>query len=371
MHAIRAVALVGVTLATACLPGDRPPVEPEDPALASGAPGEEDAPRFVDFPAHGIFRGAAAEVDITSHPEAASHQGELRDGAGRGPNFAGHYTVVSWSCGIHCRELMIVDARSGRVFAGAAAPGPVRFRLDSRLLVVESPHPAGPRARCSGCGTSYFVWENERLVLLSPETWLEGGPPPQGLTGLLQELRVGESALLGEPTPEVARPYWKRLVIAPRSAGPTILEDRVEGEDLAWAHVFRGRVESLDGFLVELVYYPEGGRFLLVDAESGRVTNLDAPPVPSPSGARFITTSLDLVAGHAPNRARVYRSTPSGPVIEWFVEPKEWGLGEAVWQDERTVRLERATVDWSRTPLEMLWEPVRLEWQDGEWRLVP
>ena len=39
----------------------------------------------------------------------------LRIGAASGPNFAGHYTPVTWGCGVACQEFAIVDAKSGRV----------------------------------------------------------------------------------------------------------------------------------------------------------------------------------------------------------------------------------------------------------------
>ena len=63
----------------------------------------------------------------------------IREGAARGPNFAGHFTVVAWGCGSPCIEVAIVDARTGQVYmdtVGRYAYPPL-FRRDSRLLVSD------------------------------------------------------------------------------------------------------------------------------------------------------------------------------------------------------------------------------------------
>src|SRR5437763_667802 len=56
-------------------------------------------------------------------------------GASKGPNFAGHYTAVTWGWGTECQTLAIVDARTGRVYF---APSPLRlgaeYRRDSSLI---------------------------------------------------------------------------------------------------------------------------------------------------------------------------------------------------------------------------------------------
>lgn len=64
-----------------------------------------------------------------------------------GPNFAGHYRIVTWGCGSACLELAIVDLENGRVhFPGKLkrddyqgvrdGTEPFNFRKDSALLVV-------------------------------------------------------------------------------------------------------------------------------------------------------------------------------------------------------------------------------------------
>src|SRR5262245_4303970 len=70
--------------------------------------------RFQKYPAQ-VFSGPVAAAKISS-PRARMYRTVIRKGAKEGPNFAGHYTIVVWGCGLNCRQLAIVDARSGEVF---------------------------------------------------------------------------------------------------------------------------------------------------------------------------------------------------------------------------------------------------------------
>jgi hypothetical protein len=61
----------------------------------------------------------------------------LRLGSQEGPNFAGHFTVITWGCGSPCHTTVVVDAKSGRVFDGLTSQYDEEYRLDSRLLVID------------------------------------------------------------------------------------------------------------------------------------------------------------------------------------------------------------------------------------------
>jgi len=97
---------------------------------------------------------------------------------GKGPNFAGHYFVVSWGCGSQCVMMAIVDAKTGVVYdppfslAGSELHLPldslsemeVDFRRDSSLLIL--------RNGCSdfknrdSCGVYSFDWKDNRFALV-------------------------------------------------------------------------------------------------------------------------------------------------------------------------------------------------------------
>jgi hypothetical protein len=72
-------------------------------------------PVFEDFPAVEIFKGKPARVDLGSHPDAHRFRTRLTQGAAKGPNFAGHFTVVMWHCGTSCQTMALVDAKTGPV----------------------------------------------------------------------------------------------------------------------------------------------------------------------------------------------------------------------------------------------------------------
>lgn len=84
------------------------------------------------------------------------------------PNFAGHLRVASWGCGTDCRNIAVLDQRSGRVFtfpgvnaiSGAMGNSEERvdFRLDSRLLIV-----AGSFDNERVERKFYYLWTGDRL----------------------------------------------------------------------------------------------------------------------------------------------------------------------------------------------------------------
>lgn len=104
----------------------------------------------------------------------------LREGAKAGPNFAGHYTIVSWGCGTACIEVAIVDATNGHVFFPAQlqplayqavtdSTPDMQYQIGSRLLIVAG----SPMDREDNIGIHYFTWNGRALreVLYVPKVW--------------------------------------------------------------------------------------------------------------------------------------------------------------------------------------------------------
>jgi hypothetical protein len=130
-------------------------------------------PQFNDFRVRERFRGNAVPVQLLTR-QARTYRTVLREGAKKGPNFAGHYTIVTWGCGSSCIQFAIVDARTGRVYFppfyvafGSNLRGkslrdrePLRFRRDSRLLIV-----TGSRNE-KGEGVYFYEWVNGTLKLI-------------------------------------------------------------------------------------------------------------------------------------------------------------------------------------------------------------
>ena len=129
--------------------------------------------RFEDFPAAAGEEPFRPVTPLLATPEARLEGAELKREAEAGPNFAGHFRLALLDCGSCCREVSLVDVRSGevrwafRAWCGEASPGRpaervgLDFRKESALLVVQgAPEEAGRnRVLC-------FRWTGQRLELL-------------------------------------------------------------------------------------------------------------------------------------------------------------------------------------------------------------
>ena len=133
-------------------------------------------PTFQEFPAPAPSNRPSASVDLSSHPNAKSYRTRLREGAAKGPNFAGHYSLVWWGCGNECQQVLIVDLNTGRVYGISGEPQllqssrGVDFKLTSSMLIVDPPCPEDYNP-CVSLGRSdrpvrYYVMEDHGLRLI-------------------------------------------------------------------------------------------------------------------------------------------------------------------------------------------------------------
>lgn len=152
--------------------------------LRAEQPGTGTPPRFEDYPAGAAFAGRNRLVlDGTD----MGYRTRLREAARQRPDFAGHYVLALWSCGAECLMGAAVDVRSGHVawlpggticcwFSGSKTQArdinPVRYRLDSRLLVLN-----GLRHEREGdLGQHDYTIEGGRFVHLLDMPPAAGGP---------------------------------------------------------------------------------------------------------------------------------------------------------------------------------------------------
>ena len=128
-------------------------------------------PRFEAYPVSRIYEGKPLPVNVLSHPQARKLQTRLVEGAKKGPNFAGHYTVVMWGCGTECQQIAVVEARTGIVaFAEFMTRLGAQFRIDSNLLIANPPDAVEQALRAGGASrryrTVYYLWKAPRFVEL-------------------------------------------------------------------------------------------------------------------------------------------------------------------------------------------------------------
>jgi len=136
----------------------------------------EKFPSFEEYPITEVFEGEPASVDLTSHPKGNMFRTALRLGTKEGPNFAGHYTVVTWGCGSPCQEIAVVDANTGDVyFSPFVSSTGSEYRLDSNLIIVNPPSVRleyikdskdGKLASWEDFPSYYYKWENNQFIYL-------------------------------------------------------------------------------------------------------------------------------------------------------------------------------------------------------------
>lgn len=129
---------------------------------------------FGKYPAE-IFRGRPASPRFRT-TLSREHKTVIRNRVRRGPDFAGHYTLVSWGCGTSCAVFIIVDVLNGQIYeppeisrgVDLGLGGP-EYRRDSTLLVLAN----CPDPRVYGykhCERRFYNWGGSRLFLLKTES---------------------------------------------------------------------------------------------------------------------------------------------------------------------------------------------------------
>jgi hypothetical protein len=145
---------------------------------AAGVTADADTarPKFSDFKVEEHFRGKPAPVNLASDPQAKTYRRMLREGARTGPNFAGHFTIVTWGCGTACQQFAIVDASTGKVFFSREVPYVsfgdwegepycLAFQKESRLIAVY-----GRIKEDDPRGIFFYTWDGTRLTLIKSIT---------------------------------------------------------------------------------------------------------------------------------------------------------------------------------------------------------
>ena len=128
-------------------------------------------PKFKDFSVKTMFSGKPARPRLSG--EFKRYFGHHYTAAAEeGVKFAGHYTLVTRTCGSTCRIVDILDLKTGNTvkFDFASISGwreyhdafePVEAKPDSRLIVF-----AGARNEKAPNGYHYYVLERGRLRFL-------------------------------------------------------------------------------------------------------------------------------------------------------------------------------------------------------------
>jgi len=118
---------------------------------------------FARYPAEPLYKGKPVAPKLIT-PTQRQFRTVLRKGRGKGPNFAGHYTVVEWGCGSNCVSFTVVDAVNGKVYdtdmppLNDEYPCGLLYKLESRLFVV-----AKSSSGNGDCKAHLYIWDGSRF----------------------------------------------------------------------------------------------------------------------------------------------------------------------------------------------------------------
>lgn len=136
-------------------------------------------PEFDQFPVTEVFTSKPAAPQIRTAGDRMFRT-RIREGASKGPNFAGHLTIATWGCGTGCISIAIIDAQTGVIyktpFSSLSWPaglqfegGPPRsggrleylsFNIKSRLLVARGCQEE------EACASFFYEWTGTRFRLI-------------------------------------------------------------------------------------------------------------------------------------------------------------------------------------------------------------
>jgi hypothetical protein len=137
-------------------------------------------PAFSDYPVAETFSGQPAPPKLT-RSEDRKFATKIREGVAKGPNFAGHFTIVEWGSGAGAISMALVDANDGKTYSGPfsiLSQGssiqryedkvtatdmdfrPLDYRLDSKLLIVRG----CPEEK--DCKSYFYEWSAPKFKLI-------------------------------------------------------------------------------------------------------------------------------------------------------------------------------------------------------------
>jgi hypothetical protein len=125
---------------------------------------------------------------------------------------------------------------------------------------------------------------------------------------------------------------------------------------------FKGRLTDQPLYAVEQTGW-EWGNILLFNCNDGRRLEVDAMPVFSPGGEKFVTANCDLHAAYNPNRLQIFKMVDGMGIVEWTIEPDAWGPENPHWESETCIKFTRREMDGSERPVSVSYDSDHKSWQ--------
>ena len=126
-------------------------------------------PHFKDYQV--IEKHVGKNAPLVLPRNARMFRTRLKEAAKQKPNFAGHYILTTWGCGMECLMGALIDAKTGKIYQmpfticcwGADVDDdfePIQFRTDSNLIIF-----SGARDEKEGDnGKHFYKFDRHRFV---------------------------------------------------------------------------------------------------------------------------------------------------------------------------------------------------------------
>lgn len=141
-------------------------------------------PKFTDYPVQEVFSGISSPLDLKSSPIGMQFRTRITEDYVGVPDFAGHYTIAWWGCGVICHSFVIIDNKTGKILGDYTSEKlmdyqsyyGMDYKLESSLLVLNPvPKPDSDYAQSmtedrkdffEQQETRYYKWENNEFILI-------------------------------------------------------------------------------------------------------------------------------------------------------------------------------------------------------------
>ena len=136
-------------------------------ATVAGPLKAKTTPKFSDYPIKAIYRGPSKLPDFKNDEYTEFKVKSEIEKMKKGPDFAGHYTIMRGGCGSDCIFTIAVDNITGKIFNLEIDNyhSDIKYKIDSKMLLVSTTEPFGSNDR-DRCILEFYVWEVKSLKKL-------------------------------------------------------------------------------------------------------------------------------------------------------------------------------------------------------------
>lgn len=94
--------------------------------------------KFGDYPVKVVDVWGPKVPLLKRGTELWNYRTAIRNAAKSTTDFAGHYAVAEWGCGMQCQGHAVIDQLTGEVFAAPGSAGGATYFANSNLFVINT-----------------------------------------------------------------------------------------------------------------------------------------------------------------------------------------------------------------------------------------